>query len=41
MAIILATPVRTIEKHVERILHKLGVANRVAAAVAIAEIIHG
>ena len=33
---ILATPVRTVEKHVERILAKLGVENRAAAAVAIA-----
>ncbi len=41
IAIILATPARTIEKHVERILRKLRVANRVEAAVAIAEIIRG
>ncbi len=39
IAIILATPVRTIEKHVEHILHKLGVENRVAAAIAITGII--
>ena len=39
IAVILATPARTIEKHIERILHKLGVTNRVAAAVAIAGII--
>jgi DNA-binding CsgD family transcriptional regulator len=39
VALILATPVRTIEKHVERILRKLGVENRVAAAVTIAEIL--
>ena len=41
IASILAATVRTIEKHVERILHKLGVENRAAAAVAMAEIIRG
>jgi DNA-binding CsgD family transcriptional regulator len=40
-ALILDGPVRTIEKHVERILRKLGVDNRVEAAVTIAEIVHG
>ena len=39
IASILAAPVRTVEKHVERILRKLGVENRAAAAVAMAEII--
>ncbi len=39
IASILATPVRTIEKHVERILDKMGVENRAAAAVAVAEIV--
>ena len=41
IASILAAPVRTVEKHVERILRKLGVENRAAAAVAMAEIIRG
>ena len=41
IAIILATPARTIEKHVEHILHKLGVANRAQAAVLAAEVIRG
>jgi DNA-binding CsgD family transcriptional regulator len=40
-AAILDTPVRTIEKHVERILRKLGVENRSSAAVAVAAIIRG
>jgi DNA-binding NarL/FixJ family response regulator len=31
--------VRTVEKHVEHILHKLGVDNRAAAALHVAEII--
>jgi DNA-binding CsgD family transcriptional regulator len=39
IATILATPVRTIEKHIERILDKMGVENRAAAAVAVAEIV--
>jgi DNA-binding NarL/FixJ family response regulator len=39
IATILETPVRTLEKHVERILAKLGVENRSAAAVSVAEII--
>jgi DNA-binding CsgD family transcriptional regulator len=39
IATILRTPVRTIEKHVEHILHKLGVDNRSAAALYVAEII--
>jgi DNA-binding CsgD family transcriptional regulator len=39
IASILAAPVRTVEKHVERILQKMGVENRTAAAVAMAEII--
>jgi DNA-binding NarL/FixJ family response regulator len=38
---ILATPARTVEKHVEHILRKLGVENRATAAVALAEIIRG
>jgi DNA-binding CsgD family transcriptional regulator len=41
IASILAAPVRTVEKHVERILKKMGVENRASAAVAVAEIIHG
>jgi DNA-binding CsgD family transcriptional regulator len=41
IATILAAPVRTVEKHVERVLQKLGVENRTAAAVAMAEIIRG
>lgn len=41
IANILATPRRTVEKHVERILQKLGVANRASAAVAMAGIIRG
>jgi DNA-binding CsgD family transcriptional regulator len=41
IATILDTPVRTIEKHVEHILGKLGVANRVEAAVIVAGVIHG
>jgi DNA-binding CsgD family transcriptional regulator len=41
IAAILAATSRTIEKHVERILHKMGVENRAAAAVAMAEIIRG
>ena len=41
IAVILAAPVRTIEKHVEHILHKLSVEHRAAAAVAVAEIIRG
>jgi DNA-binding NarL/FixJ family response regulator len=36
IALILQCGVRTIEKHMEKILEKLGVENRVAAAVAIA-----
>lgn len=36
LAIILGSPVRTVEKHVEKILAKLGVENRAAAAVLIA-----
>jgi DNA-binding CsgD family transcriptional regulator len=39
IASILAAPVRTIEKHVERILRKLGVENRAAAALAVARIV--
>jgi DNA-binding CsgD family transcriptional regulator len=39
IASILAAPVRTVEKHVERILKKMGTGNRTAAAVAMAEII--
>jgi DNA-binding CsgD family transcriptional regulator len=39
IATILAAPVRTVEKHVERVLQKLGVENRTAAAIAMAEII--
>jgi DNA-binding CsgD family transcriptional regulator len=39
IAIILVAPARTIEKHVEHILRKLGVENRVAAAVEVTEII--
>ena len=39
IAIILDAQPRTIEKHVERILRKLDVVNRAAAAVALAEII--
>ena len=39
IALIVASPVRTVEKHVEHILRKLEVGNRVAAAVAIAEIV--
>jgi DNA-binding CsgD family transcriptional regulator len=39
IATILGAPARTIEKHVERVLHKLGVEHRAAAAVAVAEII--
>ncbi len=39
IATILATPVRTIEKHVERILRKMGVGNRAAAALAVAAIV--
>jgi DNA-binding CsgD family transcriptional regulator len=39
VAIILSAPVRTIEKHVEHVLHKLSVEHRAAAAVAVAEII--
>jgi DNA-binding CsgD family transcriptional regulator len=39
IAAILETPVRTLEKHIERILAKLGVENRSAAAVTVAEII--
>jgi DNA-binding CsgD family transcriptional regulator len=38
---ILVTPVRTIEKHVERILRKLGVENRSSAALAIKDIVSG
>jgi DNA-binding CsgD family transcriptional regulator len=41
IATILGAPVRTVEKHVEHILHKLGVENRSAAAVAVARIIRG
>jgi DNA-binding CsgD family transcriptional regulator len=40
IATILTAPVRTIEKHVERILKKMGVENRAAAALAVNEIIH-
>ena len=36
---ILDTPVRTIEKHVERVLDKMGAENRNSAAVAVAEIV--
>ena len=36
---ILAAPVRTVEKHVERILRKMGVENRSSAALAVAEIV--
>lgn len=36
MAVILDTNVRTIEKHMERVLHKLGATNRTAAAVLLA-----
>lgn len=39
IATILAAPVRTIEKHVERILQKMGVENRAAAAIAVSEIV--
>ena len=39
ISLILGTPVRTIEKHVERILHKLGAENRVVAAITIARMI--
>jgi len=39
IATILTAPVRTIEKHVERILAKLGVENRASAAVAVAGIV--
>ena len=39
IALILDTPSRTIEKHVERILHKLRVGNRALAAVTIAEMV--
>jgi DNA-binding CsgD family transcriptional regulator len=38
---ILVTPVRTVEKHVEHILHKLGVENRASAALAIKDIVSG
>jgi DNA-binding CsgD family transcriptional regulator len=41
IALILSAPVRTIEKHVERILQKMGVENRAAAAVAVAAVIRG
>lgn len=41
IATILAATPRTIEKHVERILNKMRVENRAAAAVAMAEIIRG
>jgi len=36
IAIILSISVRTVEKHMEKILEKLGVENRAAAAVMIA-----
>ncbi len=36
---ILSAPVRTIEKHVEHILAKLGVENRASAALAVAEMV--
>ena len=39
IAVILATPVRTIEKHVERILRKMGAENRAAAGLAVARIV--
>ncbi len=39
IALVLGIPVRTIEKHVERVLRKLGVEHRAAAAVTVAEII--
>ncbi len=38
---ILDSTARTVEKHVERILQKMGVANRASAAVAMAEIVRG
>ena len=41
IAIILGGPVRTVEKHVERILRKMGVENRSAAAVSVSRIIRG
>jgi DNA-binding CsgD family transcriptional regulator len=41
IAIILVAPVRTIEKHVERILRKLAVEHRAAAAVAVTGILRG
>jgi DNA-binding CsgD family transcriptional regulator len=41
IAAILDGPVRTIEKHVERILRKMGVENRSSAAVAVAAILRG
>lgn len=39
IGIILGAPVRTVEKHVERILRKMGAENRASAALAVAEIV--
>jgi DNA-binding CsgD family transcriptional regulator len=39
IATIMATPVRTIEKHVERILRKMGAGNRAAAALTVSGIV--
>ncbi len=39
IGMILDCPMRTVEKHVEHVLHKLGAANRVAAAVTIQEVV--
>jgi DNA-binding CsgD family transcriptional regulator len=39
IAIILGAPPRTVEKHVERILNKMGVENRASAAIAVTDIV--
>ena len=39
IATILGAPQRTVEKHVERILSKMGVENRASAAIAVADIV--